>query len=76
MFEQESGTAAGVDLGTITERMEIRQAVQSGDVEGAIEKVNDMNPEVGTRVQHLSAKFGIHSDGHWRALQCSAAHAL
>ncbi len=48
MFEKESGTATGTDLGTITERMEIRQAVQSGDVEGAIEKVNDLNPEVST----------------------------
>ena len=46
MFETESGTAPGLDLSSITDRMEIRKAVQSGDVEGAVEKVNDLNPEV------------------------------
>jgi hypothetical protein len=46
MFEQESGTAPGVELGSITDRMEVRKAVQSGQVEEAIDKVNDMNPEV------------------------------
>jgi hypothetical protein len=46
MLEQESGTAPGVELGSITDRMEIRKAVQSGQVEEAIDKVNDMNPEV------------------------------
>ena len=45
-FERESGTAASMDLGTIQERMEVRRAVQTGDVDAAIEKVNDMNPEV------------------------------
>lgn len=47
MLEQESGTAPGVELNTITDRMEIRKAVQSGQVEEAIDKVNDLNPEVG-----------------------------
>lgn len=47
MFESESGTAPGVELSTITDRMEIRKAVQAGDVEQAIEKVNDLDPEVG-----------------------------
>ncbi|WIA11855.1 hypothetical protein OEZ85_011941 [Tetradesmus obliquus] len=45
-FEQESGTAPGVQLGGITDRMQVRQAVQSGQVEVAIDKVNDMNPEI------------------------------
>ena len=45
-FEKESGTAPGVDLAAITDRMEIRKAVQSGNVEEAIERVNDLNPEV------------------------------
>jgi hypothetical protein len=48
VFEKESGTAPGVDLGAITDRMEIRKAVQAGHVEEAIERVNDLNPEVGT----------------------------
>lgn len=46
IFEKESGTAPGVDLGAITERMHIRKAVQSGNVEAAIEAVNDLNPEI------------------------------
>jgi hypothetical protein len=45
-FECESGTPAGVELGSITDRMEIRNAVQRGQVEEAIDRVNDLNPEV------------------------------
>ncbi len=46
MFEGESGTAPGVDLAAITERMHIRKAVQSGDIEAAIEAANDLDPQV------------------------------
>ena len=59
-LEQESGTAPGVVLSTITDRMEIRKAVQSGQVEEAIDKVNDLNPEVkGGRVQSDTACLGL-----------------
>lgn len=37
---------ADIDLATITDRMAVKKAVQSGNVEDAIEKVNDLNPEV------------------------------
>lgn len=37
---------ADIDLNTITDRMAVRKAVQCGHVEDAIEKVNDLNPEV------------------------------
>ncbi|KAG6481748.1 hypothetical protein ZIOFF_058369 [Zingiber officinale] len=37
---------AGVDLATITDRMAVKQALQSGNVEDAIEKVNDLNPTI------------------------------
>eukprot|EP00882_Tetradesmus_deserticola_P012412 GHRQ01013154.1.p1 GENE.GHRQ01013154.1~~GHRQ01013154.1.p1 ORF type:complete len:170 (+),score=101.78 GHRQ01013154.1:289-798(+) len=53
MLEQESGTAPGVELGSITDRMELRKAVQSGHVEEAISKVNDMNPELLEEQQAL-----------------------
>jgi len=36
-----------VDLGEIAGRMEIRAALQSGRVEDAIDRVNDLDPEVG-----------------------------
>lgn len=46
LFEKESGTAPGVDLESITDRMEIRKAVQNGNIQDAINRVNDLNPEV------------------------------
>lgn len=46
MFEVESGTTPGVQLSSILDRMEIRKAVQAGAVEEAIDKVNDLNPEI------------------------------
>ncbi|CAM6009481.1 unnamed protein product [Sphagnum balticum] len=45
-FQMESGTQPDIDLGTITDRMAVRKAVQCGQVEDAIEKVNDLNPEI------------------------------
>ena len=45
-FERESGTSASMDLSTIHNRMEVRRAVQVGDIDAAIDKVNDLNPEV------------------------------
>lgn len=45
-FSTESGLAPTVDLQSIQERMDIRQAIQSGDVDTAIDLVNDLNPEV------------------------------
>jgi hypothetical protein len=35
-----------MDLAAITDRMEIRRAVQRGDVEAAVERVNDLDPEI------------------------------
>ena len=45
-FSLESGLEPTIDLESIQERMEIRHAIQSGDVDTAIELVNDVNPEV------------------------------
>ncbi|KAF3602834.1 hypothetical protein F2Q69_00036838 [Brassica cretica] len=39
-------TEAEIDLATITVRMAVKKAVQNGNVEDAIEKVNDLNPEI------------------------------
>jgi hypothetical protein len=38
--------SAGIDLSTISDRMAIRAAIQRGEVEEGIERVNDLNPEV------------------------------
>ncbi|XP_051134713.1 protein GID8 homolog isoform X1 [Andrographis paniculata] len=45
-FRLESGTEPDIDLATIADRMAVKKAVQSGNVEDAIEKVNDLNPEI------------------------------
>ncbi|XP_008798010.1 protein GID8 homolog isoform X2 [Phoenix dactylifera] len=45
-FRIESGTEPGIDLGTITDRMAVKKAVQFGNVKDAIEKVNDLNPMI------------------------------
>ncbi|KAL3820526.1 hypothetical protein ACJIZ3_006431 [Penstemon smallii] len=45
-FRLESGTEPDIDLATITDRMAVKKAVQSGNVVDAIEKVNDLNPEI------------------------------
>eukprot|EP00884_Botryococcus_braunii_P020902 jgi/Botrbrau1/7496/Bobra.0095s0032.1 len=54
MLQKESGTNPKADLGPIKERMDIRRALQSGDVEQAIELVNDLNPEILER-RHVLA---------------------
>lgn len=55
-FQTESGTAPGMSLETCTERMHIRNAVEAGNIEDAVERVNDLNPEVLSMLglQHLN----------------------
>jgi len=45
-FSKEADLVPPVDLQSIESRLDIREAVQRGDVEEAIERVNDMNPDV------------------------------
>jgi glucose-induced degradation protein 8 len=47
-FSQEAGLSPPVDFESIESRMNIREALQRGDVEDAIMRVNDLNPEVST----------------------------
>jgi hypothetical protein len=51
-----------MELSSITDRMEVRRAVQAGNMEEAIERVNDINPEVhghsrACALQHLLLKY-------------------
>lgn len=46
-FSQEARLTPPVDFESIESRMDIREALQRGDVEDAITRVNDLNPEVG-----------------------------
>ncbi|KAI0348368.1 hypothetical protein BDW22DRAFT_1350556 [Trametopsis cervina] len=45
-FGREAGMTAPVDLESIESRMNIREALQRGDVTEAITRVNDLNPEI------------------------------
>ncbi|KAF8905492.1 lish motif-containing protein [Gymnopilus junonius] len=44
-FSQEADLTPPVDFESIESRMDIREALQRGDVEDAITRVNDLNPE-------------------------------
>lgn len=46
-FSDEAGITPPVDFESIESRMVIREALQRGDVEEAVTRVNDLNPEVG-----------------------------
>ncbi|KAH7928544.1 hypothetical protein BV22DRAFT_202745 [Leucogyrophana mollusca] len=45
-FSDEANVSAPVDFESIESRMVIREALQRGDVEEAITRVNDLNPEI------------------------------
>eukprot|EP00179_Madagascaria_erythrocladioides_P028354 CAMPEP_0198340738 /NCGR_PEP_ID=MMETSP1450-20131203/45942_1 /TAXON_ID=753684 ORGANISM="Madagascaria erythrocladiodes, Strain CCMP3234" /NCGR_SAMPLE_ID=MMETSP1450 /ASSEMBLY_ACC=CAM_ASM_001115 /LENGTH=231 /DNA_ID=CAMNT_0044045731 /DNA_START=27 /DNA_END=722 /DNA_ORIENTATION=+ len=45
-FAEESGAVPEVELSSIADRMATRMAIQSGDVQRAIEKANDLNPMI------------------------------
>ncbi|KAI7824742.1 CTLH/CRA C-terminal to lish motif domain-containing protein [Gamsiella multidivaricata] len=45
-FSQESGAKPPVNLESIQDRMVVRTAIQRGNIEEAIERVNDLNPEI------------------------------
>ncbi|KAI6129231.1 CTLH/CRA C-terminal to lish motif domain-containing protein [Pisolithus croceorrhizus] len=45
-FSNEAGVIPPVDFESIESRMVIREALQRGDVEEAITRVNDLNPEI------------------------------
>ena len=45
-FSQEANVQAPIDFDSIESRMNIREALQRGDVQDAITRVNDLNPEV------------------------------
>ena len=45
-FAVEANIAPVGDTESIQERVEIRNAIHSGDIQTAIEKINDLNPQV------------------------------
>lgn len=59
-FSREARIEPPVDFDSIESRMVIREALQRGDVEDAITRVNDLNPEVSV---------GISLCGHWQGMR-------
>ena len=45
-FSVEANIQLSMDLESIQERVEIRNAVYGGDIQSAIEKINELNPQV------------------------------
>lgn len=45
-FAIEANIQPKVDVESIQERVEIRCAIHSGDIQTAIEKINELNPQV------------------------------
>ena len=45
-FAIEANLDPSVELESITDRMNIRNAVQDGDIDQAVERVNDLDPEI------------------------------
>lgn len=77
-FMEESGTEVGVDLSTVGERMLIRQAVESGDVAGALDRVRKLNPnlllnsvELRFRMQQLMTIEMIRAGKIEEAIECA-----
>mmetsp|Transcript_71439 Transcript_71439/g.214753 ORF Transcript_71439/g.214753 Transcript_71439/m.214753 type:complete len:246 (+) Transcript_71439:52-789(+) len=77
-FMEESGTDAGVDLETVGERMAIRTAIESGDVEHALERVRGLdpnilsaNPDLRFRLQQLLTIEMIRAGKTEQAIECA-----
>lgn len=49
-FAVETGVKTAVDLSAIDSRMKIRSAIQNGGIEEAIEMINNIDPDVGSRL--------------------------
>ncbi len=49
-FAQEANISPSIDLDSINDRIAIRNAIYRGDIQGAIEHINELNPEVGLQL--------------------------
>jgi len=50
-FALEANIQPKADVDSIQERVEIRNAIHGGDIQTAIEKINELNPQVGLTFQ-------------------------
>lgn len=52
-FALEANIEPELDVDSIQERVEIREAIASGDIQSAIEKINELNPQVSPSLSIL-----------------------
>ena len=57
-FALEANIQPRADVESIQERVEIRNAIYGGDIQTAIEKINELNPQVGSDNGHTSTQAG------------------
>lgn len=65
-FALEANIQPQVDVESIRERVEIRNAIYGGDIQSAIEQINELNPQVSFRAllrqsSHLCLVTNTHS---------------
>ena len=49
-FATEANLISRVDVDSINQRVEIRNLIYEGDIKTAIEKINDLNPQVSIEI--------------------------
>lgn len=80
-FQEESGIEPEVDLSSLDNRILIREAVQSGNIEQSISLVNQLHPELLDNDRYLYFHLQqlhlieliryVRKDSHWMALKNS-----
>jgi hypothetical protein len=65
-FADETGLDPNVELASIENRMQIRSAIQRGDVEDAIGRVNELDPEVSAAPERRCERRCERRDGRRR----------
>ena len=68
-FRMESGVQPPVDPDTLDPRIEIREAIQKGDIEQAIALVNDLHPELLDNDRYLYFHLQVLSMYHHLIIQ-------
>lgn len=64
-FALEANIQPKADVDSIQERVEIRNAIHGGDIQSAIEKINELNPQVSPKetnrlhIQHFPIPFRL-----------------
>lgn len=66
-FALEANIQPKADIDSIQERVEIRNAIHGGDIQSAIEKINELNPQVG---QTLQAESTPSATSRHQSTQC------